>query len=335
MTSGNSSYRSNKRTLYDAFAPTFFLPRKRANHNEVQPQSNANSHTPSADSAESTIGPLSPDGGVAIDEEALSKLRSYGVLSCGDESNDDNSSTDGSHDDRISRGRSTGAKQIAEPLRPCEGRSEPKARRQFQPNHQHNTNKNGQTAALSYASSLSVFNHQRGRFVVEPGSSMTVYQPFRGLQSAQPLDSVMLNPRVGMAVEGGKLYLAQTLHHYYRKHIYCSHHGPVDGRPGHHRTGRKVHETGKVYREWFCTSQPKGEGHRIDNTEYIELAMVRLDRALFDRVLHEVIRQLRFRDCQPVARNHSPQSDDFDYHALLRYVDWQRVDKTVFTTILL
>lgn len=52
-----------------------------------------------------------------------------------------------------------------------------------------------------------------------------------------------------MAVENGKLYLAQALPHYYRKNTYYSHHGPVDERPGHHRTGRKVHETGKVYRK--------------------------------------------------------------------------------------
>jgi hypothetical protein len=30
-----------------------------------------------------------------------------------------------------------------------------------------------------------------------------------------------------------------------------------------------------------------------------------------------MIRQLRSRNCQPVARHHSPQPDDFDYHALL------------------
>ncbi|KAG9593201.1 hypothetical protein KCU77_g5693, partial [Aureobasidium melanogenum] len=164
---------------------------------------------------------------------------------------------------------------------------------------------------------------------------MPTYQRFRGLQSAQPLDSMTLNPRVGMAVEGGKLYLAQTLHHYYRKHIHCSHHGPVNGRPGHHRTPRKGHETGKVFRVWFCTSQPKGEGHRIDNTNYIELAIAQLDRALFDWILHEIILQLHFRICQTVVRHHSPQPDDFDYHAPLQYVDWQRVDKTVFKELFL
>lgn len=152
------------------------------------------------------------------------------------------------------------------------------------------------------------------------------YQPFRGLQSAQPLEAVTLNPRVGMAVEGGKLYLAQTLHHYYRKHIHCPRYDPVDGRPGHHRTVKKVHETGQVYREWFCTSQPKGEGHRIDNTDYIKLAIAQLDRALFDQILHKVIHQLHFRDCQPVARNRSPQPDDFDYDALLQYVNMPRLE---------
>lgn len=61
--------------------------------------------------------------------------------------------------------------------------------------------------------------------------------------------------------------------------------------------------------------------------------MALLDRAIFDRILYEVIRQFCFRDCQPVARNHSPQPDDLGYHALLRYVDWQGVDKAVFTKI--
>ncbi|KAH0353037.1 hypothetical protein KCU81_g1726, partial [Aureobasidium melanogenum] len=192
-----------------------------------------------------------------------------------------------------------------------------------------------QTAALAYASTLPVFNHQRGSYMVVSGSSMTTNQPLRGLESAQPPDSVTLNPRIGMTVEGGKLNLAQTLHHYYRKHIHCPHHGPVNGRPGHHRTTRKVHETGIVYRGWFCTSQLKGEGHRVGNTDYIELAIAQLDRALFDQILHEIIRQLRSRNCQPVARHLSPQPDDFDYHALLRYVNWQRVDKTVFKEILL
>jgi hypothetical protein len=149
---------------------------------------------------------------------------------------------------------------------------------------------------------------------------MLSYQTFRGPQSAQPLPTVTLNPRIGMAVEGGKLYLAQTLHHYYRKHIHCPHHDSINGKPGHHRTARKVRETGQVYRVWYYTTQPKEEGHRIDNTAYIELAREQLDQALFDRVLHELIRQLRSRDCQPVARNRSPQPNDFDYLALLTYI---------------
>lgn len=59
------------------------------------------------------------------------------------------------------------------------------AHRQAQSDHQNNTDKNGQAAALPNASSLAVFNHQPGRFIVEPGSLMPVYQ---GLQSAPPLD---------------------------------------------------------------------------------------------------------------------------------------------------
>jgi hypothetical protein len=176
-------------------------------------------------------------------------------------------------------------------------------------------------ASMPHTSPLPVFNHQRGEFVIDPDSSTRVYQPFRGLQSVQPLPTVTLNPRVGMVVEGGKLYLAQTLHHYYRKHIHCPRHGPINGRLGHHRTARKVHESGQVYRVWYCTPQPKDEGHRIDNTAYIELAKEQLDQALFDRVLCELIRQLRSRDCQLVERNQPPQPDDFDYLALLSYID--------------
>lgn len=56
---------------------------------------------------------------------------------------------------------------------------------------------------------------------------------------------------------------------------------------------------------------------------------------MLDRVIHEEIRQLRFSDCPPVARNHSPQPGNFDYHALLRYVDRQRIDRTVSKKILL
>ncbi|KAG9519091.1 hypothetical protein KCU93_g8178, partial [Aureobasidium melanogenum] len=305
-------YHSKKHVKDDAFGPAFFPSQKRVKHNEDQPQGIAKHHAPLADFAETTTRPLSPDGGVAIDEEALVKFRSHIVPSCDDDPSDD-FSHDGSHNDN----------------QPGEDRPEQNKSLSL------SSHAKDQTAALPYASPLPVFNHQRGSYVIISGSSMPTYQPFRGLQSAQPLDSMTLNPRVGMAVEGGKLYLAQTLHHYYRKHTHCPHHGPEDGRPGHHRAARKVHETGKVYRVWFCASQPREEGHRIDNTDYIELAIAQLDRVLFDRILHEMIRQLRSRNCQPVARHHSPQPDDFDYHALLQYVDWQRVDKTVFKEILL
>lgn len=327
-------YHSKQHVKDDAFGPAFFPSQKRVKHNEDQPQGIAKHHAHLADFAETTTRPLSLDGSVAIDEEALVKFRSHIVPSCDDDSSDD-ISHDGSHNDHQPQGRLPGAKQVVGPLESREGHSQAHARRQTRRDDQHNTNNKDQTAALPYASPLPVFNHQRGSYVIRSGSSMPTYQPFRGLQSAQPLDSMTLNPRVGMAVEGGKLYLGQTLHHYYRKHIHCSHHGPEDGRPGHHRAARKVHETGKVYRVWFCASQPKEEGHRIDNTDYIELAIAQLDRVLFDRILHEMIRQLRSRNCQPVARHHSPQPDDFDYHALLQYVDWQRVDKTVFKEILL
>jgi hypothetical protein len=264
----------------------------------------------------------SPEGGVPIDEKALAKFRDYRhvVLSSDEDSSDDCSGDQDSHNDDLPRGKLNGPKQVVEPVKRRRGRSQPQGPRQSSSNQQHDRNNYSQTANLPYASPLPVFNHQRGETAVDPDSSMLVYQPFRGLQSAQPLPTVTLNPRVNMVVEGGKLYLAQTLHHYYRKHIHCSRHGPVEGRPGHNRTARKVHESGQVYRVWYCTAQPKWEGHRIDNTEYIELAKEQLDQALFERVLHELIRQLRSRDCQPVARNHSPQPDDFDYLALLSYI---------------
>lgn len=312
----NLPYRSKKRDSDDASvsAPSLLTHRNQINHNADRPQSSAMPSSPSTDSAEAMTRCLSPDGGVPIDPEALAKYPNYRhvALSSDDDFSDDYSSDEGSYNDRPPRGSLNKPSQVAEPLQPRNGRS--------QSDHQHNASNNHQEVMLPYASPLPVFKHQRGKFVVESDSSMRVYQPFRGLQSAEPPATVILNPRIGMAVEGGKLYLAQTLHHYYRKHIHCPHHGSIDGKPGHHRTGRKVHETGQVYREWYCTSQPKWEGHRIDNTAYIELAKEQLDQTLFDRVLHELIRQLRSRDCQPVARNCSPQPDDFDYLALLSYI---------------
>lgn len=242
------------------------------------------------------------------------------LSSDGDSDSSDDSHDECSHDDCSPQGRLTNHEQVVEPPQRRDGHPRPQTTRQSGSDHLHNTNNNDQEAILPYASPLPVFNHQRGKFVVESGSAMHVYQPFRGLQSAELLRSVTLNPRIGMAVEGGNLYLAQRLHHYYRKHIHCPRHGPIDGRPGHHRTVKKVHETGQVHRAWYCTSQPKWEGHRVDNTAYIELAKARLDQALFDQILHELIRQLRSRDCQPVARNCSPQPDDFDHLALLSYI---------------
>lgn len=319
-------YRSKERDRDDAsdLASFRFPSQERVNHDIDRPQSSAISSSPPTDSAEEMTRPLSPDGGVLIDEETLAKFRDYRhvVLSGDDDSSDDCSSDESFHDDFPSRGTLTQPSQAINPLQQYHKiQSLPQeVSCQSDSDHQYNTNNNDQGAILPYASSLPVFNHQTREAVVDPDTSMLVYQPFRGLQSAQPLTTVTLNPRIGMAVEGGKLYLAQTLHHYYRKHIYCPRHGPIDGRPGHHRTVKRLRETGQVYRVWYCTSQPKWEGHRIENTAYIELAKAQLDQALFDRVLHELIRQLRSRDCQPVARNHSPQPDDFEYLALLSYV---------------
>jgi len=328
----NLPYRSKERDRDDASDPASFLfpHQNRVNHNADRPQSSAMPSSPPTDSAEATTRSPSPDGGVPIDEEALAMFSDYRhvVLSSDNDSSndcpsDESSCDEGSYNDHPSRGTLIESTQVIEPLRRHKGHPRPQSSPPSGSDHQHNTNDIEQEAILSYASPLSVFNHQSGKLTVEPDSSMLVYQPFRGIQSAQPLATVTLNPRVGMAVEGGRLYLAQTLHHYYRKHIHCVNHGPIDGRPGHHRTVRKVHETGQVYRVWYCTSQPKWEGHRIDNTAYIELAKAQLDQVLFDRVLHELIRQLRSRDCQPVARNCSPQPDDFDHLALLSYVGRQ------------
>ncbi|KAH0385472.1 hypothetical protein KCU92_g3458, partial [Aureobasidium melanogenum] len=287
-------YHSKKHVKDDAFGPAPFPSQKRVKHNEDQPQGIAKHHAPLADFAETTTRPFSPDGGVAIDEETLVMYHSHIVLSCDDDSSDD-SSHYGSHNDHQPRRKSPGAKQVVEPLGLREG-----------PNGSF-------TLCFALTCIQSPARQLRDQIWFVNAYLPTILRT----TICATTRFYALNPRVGMAVEGGKLYLAQTLHHYYHRYIRCSHHGPEDGRPGHHRAARKVHETGKVYRVWFCALQPKGEGHRIDNTDYIELAIAQLDRVLFDRILHEMIRQLRSRNCQPVARHHSPQPDDFDYHALL------------------
>jgi len=315
-------YRSKKRDRDCVSDSAFFPlpPQKRVNHNEDPPQPNAKPASPLTDYTEAMIRSPSPDGGVPIDEEALAKFPDYRRLVVGSDDSDDYSSSDeGSYDDHLSQGRLDETRQVAEPPQQRTSRPRRSAPHPSDSDHRYNINNDDQETTLPYASSLPVFRHQRGEVVVNTESSTRVYQPFRGLQSAEPLPTVTLNPRNGMAVEGGKLYLAQTLHHYYRKHIHCPHHGLVEGKPGHHRTAKKNQESGQVYRVWYCTSQPKWEGHRIDNTAYIELAKEQLDQKLFDRVLHELVRQLRSRDCQPVARNCLPQPDDFDSSALLSY----------------
>ncbi|KAI4722777.1 hypothetical protein E4T48_00889 [Aureobasidium sp. EXF-10727] len=308
---------SKKRDRDDASDTPIFPSPKRVDHSADRSRSDADAPTARK---EFTARSLSPDGGVAVDEVSLAKYRSYRHIVLSDKS---------SRDDRPSQKDQNGSKQVAKPLQRRQGSFQPHTSHQSGPDHQHITNYN-QRVIPPYASSLPVFSHNRGTHVAEPGSSSVVYQAYRGLEFAQPLDSVVLNPRIGMAVEGGKLYLAQTLHHYYRKHIYCPQHGSIDGKPGHNRAVMKVHETGRVHRMWFCTSQPKGQGHRLDNTEYIELAKEQLDRALFDRILCELIRQLHDKDCQPVGRNRMPQSDDFDYFALLQYIDSQGLALAVF-----
>ncbi|KAI4730615.1 hypothetical protein E4T49_01527 [Aureobasidium sp. EXF-10728] len=316
-TSDNLTHPSKKRDRDDASDTPLPSP-KRVDHSADRSQSDANA---SSAIEESTARPLSPDGGVAVDEESLAKYRGYRHIVLSDKS---------SRDDHPSQKDQNGSKQVAKPLQRRKDPFQPHTSHQSGPDHQHIIINNNQRASSPHASSLPVFSRNRGTYVAEPGSSSVVYQAYRGLEFARPLDSVVLNPRIGMAVEGGKLYLAQTLHHYYRKHIYCPQHGSIDGKPGHNRAVMKVHETGRVHRMWFCTSQPKGQGHRLDNTEYIELAKEQLGRALFDRILHELIRQLHDKDCQPAGRNHTPQSDDFDYFALLQYIDSQGLAMAVF-----
>ncbi|KAH0258829.1 hypothetical protein KCU91_g15587, partial [Aureobasidium melanogenum] len=189
----DSRCQNKKRIRDDAFDPTHFPPQKRVGHNEDRPQGITTYRGPSADFAESTARSLSPDGGVAIDEETLIKFRSHVVLSCNDDRSDD-SSQGGFHDDHQRRERPPGVKQGTKPVESHEGHSQVYACRQNCHDDQHNTNSKDQTAALPYASSLPVFNHQRGSYVVVSGSLKTTYQPFRGLESAQPPDSVTLNP---------------------------------------------------------------------------------------------------------------------------------------------
>jgi hypothetical protein len=134
-------YRSRKRGRDDASdSALFLLPRlKRANHNEDRPQSNANPSSPPTESAEAMTRSLSPDGGVAIDEEgvlideeALAGLRDYRhvALSDDDDSSDDCSSDEGSHDDGPPRGRPNGPNQVVEPLQRRKDYPQPQAPRQ-------------------------------------------------------------------------------------------------------------------------------------------------------------------------------------------------------------
>ncbi|KAG9639795.1 hypothetical protein KCU61_g4252, partial [Aureobasidium melanogenum] len=84
-------YHSKKCVKDDTFDPALFPSQKRVNHNEDQPQGIAKHHATSADFAETATRSLSPDGGVAVDEETLDKYHSHIVLSCDDDSSDDSS----------------------------------------------------------------------------------------------------------------------------------------------------------------------------------------------------------------------------------------------------
>ncbi|KAI5238257.1 hypothetical protein E4T43_07556 [Aureobasidium subglaciale] len=309
-TMANSPHSGQKRIR--EHSPNLILLPLRKRLDLLQTRSTAETQENQTDTPRRRKRSVSPDGGVAIDEETLAKLRIYrDVVPSSDE---DDSSEDGYSDDHLLLDGPVKAKQVVLHA------PEHDTRRQSSLNRVHRSSIESALLPQFHVSTLPVFQHTRGSYIAEPGSVTRLYKPFTGLQPEQPLGDVLLNPRLGMEVEGGKLYLAQTLHHYYRKQIQCPHHGQGEVKSGHNRTARKVQETGQVYRAWYCATQPKWEGHRIDNTEYIQLAMERLEQPLFDKILLELIRQLQFKDCQPVGRGRSPQPDDFDYDDLLQYV---------------
>ncbi|KEQ97414.1 hypothetical protein AUEXF2481DRAFT_27662 [Aureobasidium subglaciale EXF-2481] len=297
-TMANSSHSGQKRIRDDS--PDLILLPLRKRLDLPQIRSTADTQENQTDAPRRRKRSVSPDGGVAIDEETLAKFRIYRDVV-----------------------PSIKAKQLVHHAHVHD------TRRQSSLNRAHRSSVESALLPQVHVSTLPVFQHTRGSYIAEPGSVTRLYKPFTGLQPEQPLGDVLLNPRLGMEVEGGKLYLAQTLHHYCRKQIQCPLHGQGEVKPGHNRTARKVQETGQVYRAWYCATQPKWEGHRIDNTEYIQLAMEQLEQPLFDKILLELIRQLRFKDCQPVGRGRSPQPDDFDYHDLLQYVKQRPVDSRV------
>ena len=121
-----------------------------------------------------------------------------------------------------------------------------------------------------------------------------------------------------MDVEGGKLYLAQTLHFHYRLWIGCPLHETEEGKVGHarHVSGKKS-DAKPQSRMWRCALQ---SDHHITNTEYIELAKAQRPHKIFANVAEELIRQLRSKQCQPRRPKDPAQFDDFDFHSIVPYV---------------
>ncbi|THW57011.1 Polyadenylate-binding protein/Hyperplastic disc protein [Aureobasidium pullulans] len=170
-----------------------------------------------------------------------------------------------------------------------------------------------------HVSALPVVDYSRIVTVFQPGSSTPIVRPHQGLQLGESLEQVEMCPRIdNMDVEGGKLYLAQTLHFHYRLWIGCPLHETEEGKVGHarHVSGKKS-DAKPQSRMWRCALQ---SDHHITNTEYIELAKAQLPHKIFANVAEELIRQLRSKQCQPRRPKDPAQFDDFDFHSIVPYV---------------
>ncbi|THW32201.1 Polyadenylate-binding protein/Hyperplastic disc protein [Aureobasidium pullulans] len=170
-----------------------------------------------------------------------------------------------------------------------------------------------------HVSTLPVVDYSRIVTVFQPGSSTPIVRPHQGLQLGESLEQVEMCPRIdNMDVEGGKLYLAQTLHFHYRLWIGCPLHETEEGKVGHarHVSGKKS-DAKPQSRMWRCALQ---SDHHITNTEYIELAKAQLPHKIFANVAEELIRQLRSKQCQPRRPKDPAQFDDFDFHSIVPYV---------------
>ncbi|THX10373.1 Polyadenylate-binding protein/Hyperplastic disc protein [Aureobasidium pullulans] len=170
-----------------------------------------------------------------------------------------------------------------------------------------------------HISTLPVVDYSRIVTVFQLGSSTPIIRPHQGLQPGERLEQVEMCPRIdNMDVEGGKLYLAQTLHFHYRLWIGCPLHETEEGKVGHarHVSGKKS-DAKPQSRMWRCALQ---SDHHLTNAEYIELAKAQLPHKIFANVAEELIRQLRSKQCQPRRPQDPAQFDDFDFHDIVPYV---------------